>query len=172
MNIHKESKMQVNEIKSPLEKNFVESKPLAGFAFSRARHGKTVKGFTLMEIVVSLIILATVFGGLTASFIGVKRYVARANRRLVATNLSKQALNALYVQVRGDTWNTGPLSTGGGASRTYNFGANTQVPTATVIDNFSYGDNAHQNSYTVRTVNTNPPRQYREVTTTVWYPTE
>lgn len=161
-------------MKTPLEeKNFFGSKPLTGFAHSTDNLQRTTRGFTLMEIVVSLIILATVFGGITATFVGVKRYVSRATRRLTAVNLSKQALNALYVQPRADTWNTGALVPG-----TYSFtaGAVTQVPNSITIDGFTYGagvagvDGAwpDPNSYTVTTI---AGRQYRVVTVNVWYPT-
>jgi type II secretory pathway pseudopilin PulG len=151
--------MTVNKIQTPLEKRkSFRNKPLAGF--------------TLMEIVVSLIILATVFGGLTATFVGVKRYVSRASRRLTAVNLGRQALNALYVQTRADTWNTGALTAG---TRSFAAGAVTQVPNSIAIDNFTYGSAAaavdglwpDPNSYVVRAIGT---RQYREVTVSVWYP--
>jgi len=128
-----------------------------------------------MEIVVSLIILATVFGGLTATFVGVKRYVSRANRRLTAVNLGKQALNSLYVQVRADTWNTGVLVPN---ANPYVFGAGavTEVPGSITIDDYTYGaaggaaDHVwpDPNSYTVRAV---PGSEYREVTVDLWYPT-
>lgn len=166
--------MIVNKTKTPLEKKFFfGNKPLAGFTHSTGNLQRTIQGFTLMEIVVSLIILATVFGGITATFVGVKRYVSRATRRLTAVNLGKQALNALYVQPRADTWNTGALIPG-----TYSFaaGAVTQVPNSVTIDNFTYGAGTagvdgvwpDPNSYTVRTI---AGRQYREVTVNVWYPT-
>lgn len=165
----------VNKMKTPLEnKNFRESESLAGFVFLKPGFGRGKKAFTLMEIVVSLIILATVFGGLTATFVGVKRYVGRASRRLTAVNLGKEALNALYIRVRADSWNAGALAPG-----TYSFaaGAVTQVPNSVVIENYTYGDAGagidgvwpDPNSYTVRTIGT---RQYREVTARVWYPTE
>ena len=165
----------MNKIKTPLDKkNFSKSKPLMGFTNSTAQSQRTVKGFTLMEIVVSLIILATVFGGLTATFVGVKRYVSRASRRLTAVNLGKEALNALYIHSRADTWNAGALAPG-----RYNFaaGAVTQVPNSVAIDGFTYGDAAaaamddvwpDPNNYTVRTIGT---REYRVVTVDVWYPT-
>lgn len=129
------------------------------------------KAFTLMEIIVSLIILASVFGGLTATFLGVKRYVARASRRLVAVNLGRQVLNALNVYVRADTWvpNTGPLQSSAAPGVTHNcVVGEVQVPDSITIDNFTYGDAAHPNNYVVRDV---AGRQYREVTVTIWYPT-
>ena len=167
--------MTTENIKAPLEKRKVFSnKSLAGSAHLTARSPRAVKSFTLMEIVVSLIILAAVFGGLTATFVGVKRYVSRASRRLTAVNFSRQALNALYVHTRADTWNTGALAVG-----TYRFaaGAVTQVPDSIVVDNFTYGDVGagvpdgvwpDPNNYIVRAV---AGREYRDVTANVWYPT-
>jgi|GEM_PF-1849771 len=167
-------KNTVNKIKTPLEKNFIKSKTLVGFIHSSAQSPKTVKGFTLMEIVVSLIILATVFGGLTATFVGVKRYVSRANRRLTAVNLGKQALNSLYVQVRADWWNTGVLVPSANR-QVFNAGV-TQVPSSITIDDYTYGAALgaadgiwpDPNSYRVRAV---PGSEYREVTVELWYPT-
>ncbi|MCP4652068.1 MAG: hypothetical protein GY858_01625 [Candidatus Omnitrophica bacterium] len=62
------------------------------------------KSATLVEVVVSSIILATVFGGLMASFVSVRKYVGRANKRLVAANLARTTLNRLYIHVREDFW--------------------------------------------------------------------
>ncbi|MDD4182691.1 MAG: prepilin-type N-terminal cleavage/methylation domain-containing protein [Candidatus Omnitrophica bacterium] len=167
----------MHRIKTPLEeKSFSKSKPLVGFAHFTAKSQRTTKGFTLMEVVVSLIILATVFGGLTATFVGVKRYVSRASRRLTVVNLGKEALNALYIHVRADTWNNAGAALAPGR---YSFaaGAITQVPNSIAIDGFTYGDAAaaviddvwpDPNNYTVRTI---AGRDYREVTVHVWYPT-
>jgi type II secretory pathway pseudopilin PulG len=124
---------------------------------------KSLPGFTLMEIVVSLIILAAVFGGITATFIGVKRYVSRASRRLTAVNLGRQVLNSLYTRVRADTWNTGLLSVN--VSPKNCSVADVQVPNTTAaMDGFAYGPN----TYTVSQI---AGREYREVTVTITYPT-
>ncbi|MFA5008449.1 MAG: prepilin-type N-terminal cleavage/methylation domain-containing protein [Candidatus Omnitrophota bacterium] len=124
-----------------------------------------LSGFTLMEVVVSLIILAAVFGGLTATFVGVKRYVSRASRRLVAVNLGKQVLNSLYRHVRADTWDTGALTLGTHTSTA----ADTQVPDSITLENFTYGvaGGANSNNYVVTAV---AGRQYREVTVNIRYP--
>jgi prepilin-type N-terminal cleavage/methylation domain-containing protein len=166
--------MTLNKTKTPLDKNVLKSETPAGFVYLKTGSPQIRRGFTLMEIVVSLIILSTVLGGLTATFVGVKRYVARASRRLTAVNLGKQALNALYIQPRADTWNTGVLRAG-----TYSFAAGgiTQVPNSIAIDSFTYGsptaavDDAwpDPNSYTVAAV---AGREYRQVTVSVWYPTD
>ncbi len=166
--------MRLNKIKTPLDRSLLKSEIPAGFAYFKTSSPQVRRGFTLMEIVVSLIILATVLGGLTATFVGVKRYVARASRRLTAVNLGRQALNALYIQPGADTWNTGVLRAG-----TYSFAAGgiTQVPDSITIDSFTYGSPTaavddvwpDPNSYTVAAV---AGREYRQVTASVWYPTE
>jgi len=97
------------------------------------------KGVTLTEVIVGTIILAIAFGGLLATFVGVRRYVRRANRRLIAADLVSQTMGDLYRAVREDTWNTGALQAGA-----VNLGAYT-------IDNQLYQDLAAPtpNSYTV-----------------------
>jgi Tfp pilus assembly protein PilV len=60
------------------------------------------RSFSLMEVVVGAVIIALVFGGFTAVFINVRHYVFHANRRVVATNLSRETLNTLYVGVTAD----------------------------------------------------------------------
>ena len=62
------------------------------------------KSITLTEVIVGSIILATAFGSLLATFLAVKRYIVRANRRLVAANLARTIMDELYVEVREDTW--------------------------------------------------------------------
>lgn len=66
---------------------------------------------TLVEIVVALVIIATVFLGLVATFSSVRRYTSRANIRLTTVNFTRQVLNDLYATVRADQWNT--FATGG-----------------------------------------------------------
>ncbi len=106
-----------------------------------------------------LIILALIFGGIIATFVGVKRYISRATRRVVSTNLDRQVLNSLYQDVRADTWDTGGLSTG-----VHN------VANAT-IDNFGYGT-VIPNTYTVQNVTIGAiNKEYRQVTVNITYPT-
>ena len=64
------------------------------------------KSVTLTETIVGSVILALVFGGLLVSFIAVRKYVLRANIRLVTANLSRGTLNDLYRAVRQDQWET------------------------------------------------------------------
>ncbi|MDD5195537.1 MAG: type II secretion system protein [Candidatus Omnitrophica bacterium] len=111
---------------------------------------------TLPEIIVSAVILALPFGGLLAAFVGARGYVARADRRLTAANLGRAQLNRFYIDVRQDTWDTGNLAVN----------ATTQNLANAVVGNITYGRN-----YVVSTVNNNGPREYRQVTMNVDYPT-
>jgi len=111
------------------------------------------KGVSLVEVVVGAIILAIVFGGLLATFVGVRRYVRRANRRLIVVDLISQTMSDLYRAVREDTWNTGTLQAG-----STNIGGYT-------IDSQVYQDGGSPNSYTVA----NTGADYRRVDVTINY---
>jgi Tfp pilus assembly protein PilW len=116
--------------------------------------GKNTKGaFSLMEVVVAAVIVAAVFGGVTAIFVNVRRYVLHANRRLVATNLGRETLNGLYGQVRADTWSGNSSALSGGHQENINYGA---------IDNNNYAGSYQVNNET--------GRQYRRVIMRVNYP--
>ncbi len=87
-----------------------------------------------MEVLVGSIILVAAFGGISATFISAKRYVGRANRRLVATNLVRDVLSNLHISVRADTWDTGDLRIHEGP-----------VPSVSNVqlDNFNYNNNTY-----------------------------
>ena len=92
------------------------------------------KALTLIEVMVATVILAVVFGGLLATFIGVRRYVNRANQRLVVANLINLQFSNLYDEVRADNWDTGNLQDG------------LSVPALDYhIDNHDYGYEATSN---------------------------
>ncbi len=111
------------------------------------------KAVTLVEVIVGAIILAVTFTSLLTTFIGVRRYVKRANKRLITTDLASQTLNDLYRAVRDDTWDSGTLQPGSS-----NIGSYT-------IDGQVYQDPASVNSYNVTTIG-----DYRQVNVTVNYP--
>jgi len=68
------------------------------------------KGFGLTEVIVGSIILAVVFTGFFASFVASRKYIKRANNRLVAANLIRSKFSSLYNEVREDKWsNPAPL---------------------------------------------------------------
>jgi len=116
------------------------------------------KGVTLTEVIIGAIILSITFGGLLATFIAVRKYVKRANKRLIANDLASQKLNDLYRSVKADEWDVAdpggpyslqPAASGGISSYT--------------IDNQSYSGN----SYLVEDL---APKEYRRVSVTVNYP--
>lgn len=115
------------------------------------------KAVTLVEVIIGAIILSFTFAGLLATFIGVRKYVNRANKRIIAANLVVCQLNNLYQAVSADTWNSGDLrdTTIGGPISLNEY----------VIDNHTYQDVAQPNSYTVTTVG-----DYRRVSVKINYP--
>ena len=61
-------------------------------------------GFTLVEVIVSLLILLTTAAGISASFTAAQNYVLRSKRRIAAVNFARQKLEELRPYVRQDTW--------------------------------------------------------------------
>ena len=108
------------------------------------------KAVSLVEILVASFILASVFAGLLASFIAVRKYVTRANSRLVGVNMARGVLGSLYPYVRADTWDSAGLNDG-----------NTTAIPATTVDGGNYAGN-----YTVSNVS---GHTYREVTINITY---
>lgn len=119
------------------------------------------KSVTLTECIVGSVILALVFGGLLASFVAARKYVLRANTRLIAVNLGREALNGLYQYVRQDQWDTSgtALYSASTAWQNYNVLTNPNIN----IDGIPYG----LNTYNVRRV---AGQDYREVRVNIIYP--
>jgi len=105
------------------------------------------KGFTLLEIIVSLLILSLVIAGTMSAFTASRRYIKRAQHRLQATNIARGILEDLYREVRQDTWDTGRLRNGYSETNTV------------TIDNITYTSNL--------TVSDVSGHQYRQVTVNV-----
>jgi len=63
-------------------------------------------GLTLVEIIVSIIILSLTMFGLTNIFISGKRYILHARARMAGGELGKHFLDPLQMDVREDTWDT------------------------------------------------------------------
>ncbi len=61
-------------------------------------------GFTLVEVIVSLLILLTTAAGIFASFTAAQNYVLRSKRRIAAVNFARQKFEELRPYVRQDTW--------------------------------------------------------------------
>ncbi|MBM3243721.1 MAG: hypothetical protein FJZ12_02670 [Candidatus Omnitrophica bacterium] len=90
------------------------------------------KALTLLEILVSVIILALVVTGLAAVFVSGKRYIQHSRLRMTGGEIGKLFLDPLQNFVRQDTWLNNPLGnssmtaglpnppTGSSFSREYN----------------------------------------------------
>jgi len=74
--------------------------------------GLNKKSFGLIEVVVSAVILSAVIVGFFATFVGVRKYINKSNRRIIAANYVRSALSFLYNQVRQDTWDSSYLKAG------------------------------------------------------------
>ncbi|UCC94371.1 MAG: hypothetical protein JSW40_06050 [Candidatus Omnitrophota bacterium] len=113
------------------------------------------KSITLTEVIVGAIIIASVFAGLLASFIAVRRYVAHANRRLIALNLSRTVINGLFEDVDQSRWAPG---SGGGLE-----------PGDHDVDSFRIENVFFEGNYTV----TQPAgHEYREMEIRIQYDEE
>ena len=116
------------------------------------------KAVTLTEILIGAVILSLVFASLLATFVGVRRYIRRANRRLIAMNLAKLDLNDLYREVNENTWNTGGLQAG-----------TTNIPGYT-IDRQVYQDTVAPLSLNRYIVTNVPGQDYRRVRVILNFP--
>ncbi len=72
------------------------------------------KGLGFIEIIAATVILAFVIVGFFATFVSVRKYMNKSNRRLVAINYMRSYLASFYNAVREDWYsnNTGALSLG------------------------------------------------------------
>ena len=82
---------------------------------------KKPNGFTLVEVIVSLLILLATAAGIFASFVAAQNYVLRSKRRIAAVNSVREKLEELRPYVRQDTWtnSTNLLWANEGATRAY-----------------------------------------------------
>ena len=69
---------------------------------------KAQTGFTLVEVLVSLVIISITATGIFASFIAAQHYVQRSKRRIIAFNFARQQFERLKPSVREDTWANTP----------------------------------------------------------------
>jgi len=73
----------------------------------------TKKGFSLFEILISLIILSIAITGITVLFTSSKRFILHGRSTFSGTELGKFFLDPLQMYVRQDTWGTNCVSTNG-----------------------------------------------------------
>jgi len=62
------------------------------------------KGFSMMEIIISMMLIAIVLIGLASLFLGSKRLILHSQSRMASGELGKVFLDPLHMQVRQDTW--------------------------------------------------------------------
>lgn len=60
------------------------------------------KAITLVEIIVSAILLASVLAGIVSTFVSTRRMVGKGTERVAAASSVRQALDGLYSAVRAD----------------------------------------------------------------------
>jgi len=72
------------------------------------------KGLSLLEILISLVVLALLMASLTNLFVTGKRYILHSRSRMAAGELGRLFLDPLQMAVRQDTWvnPNNPLATG------------------------------------------------------------
>lgn len=71
----------------------------------RGRKNLGLKAFTLIEILVSLFLLALTFAGMANLFLAGKGILRHTLYRVTAAELGKAFLDSLQLEVRQDTWN-------------------------------------------------------------------
>ena len=116
------------------------------------------RSITLTEVIVGAIILASVFGGLLATFVAVRKYINRANKRLVSANLARMVLDDLYPEVSADTWDSD------NTEQNKLWPDATYSPVDVTIENRNY-----KGDYTVEDM-TDEGREYRKVDVSINYP--
>ena len=99
------------------------------------------QGFTLLEILVSMVILYSATGGLFASFVAAQKYVLRSRHRLQAANAGRMVLEDLRADVNQQTWDSAAnrLACPGGVypcTRSYNIPP-PQFPSGAPLANWS-----------------------------------
>jgi Tfp pilus assembly protein PilV len=67
-------------------------------------NSKKSQGLLLIEVLISLVLMAAIVAGVFGSFVSSQRITTRANHRLLATNYTRQALEQLKSAVRADQW--------------------------------------------------------------------
>lgn len=70
------------------------------------------KSLTLLEIIISVVILALVAAGTANLFFASKRWLQHSGLRMSGAELTKYFLEPLQTQVRQDEWGTNCLGTG------------------------------------------------------------
>lgn len=83
------------------------------------------KGFTILEILVSAMIMALVMAGLASVFIAAKRHIQRPRAAIGAGELERYLFSDLQMQVRQDQWGNNCLSNNTGCPSNMTIGGTT-----------------------------------------------
>lgn len=85
--------------------------------------------FTLLEVLVSTVVLAVVIAGIANVFLSGKRYILHSRARMAGGELGRFFLDPLQTDVRQDQWGSNCLS------------AQTGCPGAQTVEGLSYAPN-------------------------------
>jgi len=69
------------------------------------------KGVTLLEIIISVIILALIMTGLVGVLVAGKGFIQHSRYRMGGGEIGKRFIDPIHAHVRQDTWSTNPLGT-------------------------------------------------------------
>ncbi|MFC1703633.1 hypothetical protein ACFL1E_02465 [Candidatus Omnitrophota bacterium] len=79
-------------------------------------------GFTFVELLISMVLLATVTAGIISAFTAANRHINRSQRRLMAAYLANQIFQEIKEEVRQDFWAGGFFDCGVGGYPCDKFG--------------------------------------------------
>lgn len=69
-----------------------------------ANKNKYLSGLTLMEIIISTIILAVTLAGMTSLFVSSKKWLIHSHSKMAGAEIGRVFLNPLHMYVRQDSW--------------------------------------------------------------------
>jgi Tfp pilus assembly protein PilV len=92
------------------------------------KYKMSLTGFTLMEVLVSAVLIAIVLVGLANLFVVGKRYILHNRSRMTGGELGRVFLDPLQMHVRQDTWGTANNC----------LSNKTNCPTPQTLDNITY----------------------------------
>lgn len=74
---------------------------------------RSCPGLTLMEIIVSMVIISLTFVGLASMFVMAKRHIMHSQLRMTSAAASRGFVDPLRIDVRQDQWGSNCLSSNG-----------------------------------------------------------
>jgi len=81
------------------------------FQHRQAAVNMNKRALTLLEIIISVVILALVMTGLVNVFVAARQFVQHSRNRMAAGEIGKRFIDPLQQYVRQDTWSSNPLGT-------------------------------------------------------------